>query len=503
MKILTGAQIAAADRYTIENEPIESIDLMERASEVIAQWICNHIPQGTPLCFFVGKGNNGGDALAVARMLHNVEYPCTAVMAYDKKELGEACRCNLDRLPRGVRVFGAGEVPIPEGSVLVDGLLGTGVKGEVTGPVAGLIDLINGSGLPVVSIDMPSGMLTEFGNAGRKIVRATATLTLEFPKLSLLLPEAGEYAGTVEVLPMELDARFIAAAETPYHYATREWVDSLWLPRPKFGHKGNFGHALLVCGSEGMAGAAVLAAGAALRSGCALVTVHLPREECGVIHATFPSAMVSPDPETVFSRLPSDMEKYNAVGAGSGLGQHPLTVSALERLLSSARRLVLDADALNILAAHPSLQELVPAGSVLTPHPGELRRLTGDWQDDRERMEKAVELASRLQSVVVVKGAHTMICSAGRVVFNSTGNPGMAKGGSGDVLTGYIAGLLARGYDPETAALLGVYIHGEAGDKAAAYFGQEGMNAADLIDFLAECQAGHSACGEAEGNNRV
>lgn len=491
MKILTGAQIAAADRYTIEHEPVESIDLMERASETIAQWVCNNIPQGTPLCFFTGKGNNGGDALAVARMLHNVGFPCTVYTPFNKKALSAECRFNLERLPRGVKVRGVEKIVIPENAVVIDGLLGSGIKGEAAEPVAGLIDLINKLDCPVISIDIPSGMSTEYGNKGRRTVKATTTLTLEFPKLSLLLPEAGESAGEVVVLPIELDARFMEDSDSPYYYMTGADIEALWLPRAKFGHKGNFGHALLVCGSEEMPGAAVLAAGGALRSGCALVTVHLPREERFVIHATNPSALVNGDPKAFFSQLPEDMDKYDAVGVGCGIGQHIVTVAALEKLLLTGKRLVIDADALNIVAASPRLQRLIPPGSILTPHPGELKRLVGEWADDHERIRKTVALSSRLQCTVVVKGAHTMICTAGRIVFNSTGNPGMAKGGSGDVLAGYITGLLARGYGSHEAAILGVYIHGEAGDKAAEYFGQEGMNASDIIDCLAECQAAH------------
>ena len=490
MKILTGSQIREADQYTIEHEPIESLALMERASEVIAQWICNNIPQEQPLAFFIGKGNNGGDGLAVARMLHNVGYSCSVYVLFDKRQLSVECRYNLERLPHGVRVQGMDRVEVAEDAVAIDALLGTGVRGGLSEPVRGAIALVNGLGCRVISIDLPSGMLSEYGNAGREIVYADVTLTLEFPKLALLLSEAGEAAGEIVILPIELDENYKRQARSPYYYADGRYVSELVLPRSRFAHKGTYGHALLVCGSHGMMGAAVLATGAALRSGCGLVTAHVPAEERFVLHTSCPSALVSGDPMSVFSRLPDDMTKYAAVGIGSGVGKHDLSVRAFEALLSCGMPMVIDADALNMLAARPELAGSMPPGCVLTPHLGELRRLVGTWNDDQDRIEKVRTFAARYGCCMVVKGAHTMVCSPdGQLYFNATGNPGMAKGGSGDVLTGYIAGLLARGYEPLSAALLGVYVHGAAGDKAAAYYGQEGMNAADLIDFLGEALA--------------
>lgn len=259
-------------------------------------------------------------------------------------------------------------------------------------------------------------------------------------------------------------------------------------PRREDAHKGDFGHALLVCGSRGMAGAAVLAAMGALRSGCGLVTVHLPESERAVIHCTCPSVMVDSDPQGHFSILPSVLEKYTAVGCGCGLGRHPETAEALSALLDAYRKpMVLDADALNIIAASPELLESVPEGSVFTPHLGELRRLTGAWDSREEMLEKAVALAVKTRSCVVVKGPHSaVIAPDGQVSCNSTGNPGMATGGSGDVLTGLLTGLLASGYESFDAARLGVWLHGRAGDTAASHYGQNGMNSRDIADCLGE-----------------
>lgn len=259
-------------------------------------------------------------------------------------------------------------------------------------------------------------------------------------------------------------------------------------PRREDAHKGDFGHALLVCGSYGMAGAAVLATMGALRSGCGLVTVHLPESERMAIHVTSPSAMVDSDPGAYFSALPSNLDKYTAVGCGCGLGRHPETEAALQALLGAWHRpMVLDADALNIIAVRPELFKSVPDGSILTPHLGELRRLTGEWTSSADMMEKAFRLACRTRSCVVVKGPHSAVIGPdGRVSCNSTGNPGMATGGSGDVLTGLLTGLLASGYPAFDAARLGVWLHGKAGDIAALHYGQNGMNSLDIAGCLGE-----------------
>ena len=479
MKILTGKTIQEADRYTIEHEPISSLDLMERASETLAQWISNHIAQESVLLFVVGKGNNGGDGLAVARMLHGARFDCRVALIFEPEQLSEQCRQNLERLPAEIPVSQGLDFDIDPEVVIVDALLGTGVRGEVRGVVAEAIERINESGCRVVSID---------GNtADRIMVHASVTLTLEFPKLALLLPEAGESVGQLEILPIGLSETYIEQIASPYVYVDEEQVRNIILSRPRFGHKGCFGHALLICGSEGMVGAAVLASGAALRSGCGLVTVHLPREERFAVQANYPAAMVSCDPGAWFTQLPAQIDRYTAIGIGPGLGRHTESVKGLRAVLQCGKPLILDADALNLLAEQPDLLAQIPAGSILTPHLGELRRLIGDWTSDQQRNEKVQELARRLTSIVVVKGAHTMICTPkGTCYFNSTGNAGMAKGGSGDVLTGLITGLRSRGYNALEAAILGVYLHGVAGDKAADYYGQEGMNAGDLADFIGE-----------------
>ena len=484
MKILTGTQIREADQYTIENEPISSIELMERASNTIAQWICNNIDKKHPLLFLIGKGKNGGDGLATARILYHAGYNCAVYLAFQKEQLSEECNYNLEHLPSGVRISDLDN--IDEDTIIVDSLLGTGVKGAIREPLASIIDKVNSFANYVVAIDLPSGMVSEFGNKDQKIIRADVSLTLEFPKLAMLLPEAGEYCGEIKILPIKLCSLYIENEDSLYHFITAELAESIKLKRDKFAHKGSYGHALLICGSKGMAGAAILATGAALRSGCGLVTTHIPAEERYALNMAHPSAILSLDDESYFSSLPANASKYSSIGVGCGLGQAPETADTLRQLLISAYKpIVIDADALNIISDHYKMRHHIPAGSILTPHIGELKRLIGEWANEEEKIEQVKRLAANLRSIIIVKGAHSMVCLPdGNCHFNSTGNSGMAKGGSGDVLTGYITGLLARGYSSEHAAILGVYMHALAGDKAAKKYGAEGMNSRDLIKYL-------------------
>ena len=492
MKILTDRQIREADMSTIEREPISSLDLMERAATGIARWIEENVDAGCRLLFCCGKGGNGGDGLAAARILAATGRECTVFLAAAPDELADDPRANLLRLPQGVDVRDITiEYPdIEPNAVIVDALLGVCATGGAREPVRSIIEWINSLSNRVISIDIPSGMPTEWGSdcsVEPAIVRAGTTLTIGFPKLAMLLPESGEYAGNIVVIPVGLDEKFIATADTPYCYITEKWVAGLRKPRAKFSHKGNYGHALLVCGSETMPGAAILATGGALRSGCGLVTVHVPVNERFALIANHPSAMLSLDDGECFSTLPADLERFSAIGIGPGLGCDPQTVLALGKLLTAApdTPLVLDADALNIIAENTNIQKHIPAGSIMTPHPGELRRLVGEWCTDREKLEKASKLARETCSIVIVKGAHSVICTSdGRFMFNSTGAPGMAKGGSGDVLAGLLTGLLARGYDAETASIIGVYTHGRAGERTALQRGEEAMNTSDLAAFL-------------------
>lgn len=484
MKILTGTQIKEADRFTIENEPVESIALMERAAEMIAQEICRRVEEGSELLFLVGKGNNGGDGLAVARMLSRVGFDCSVCMVSGDDDLSDDCRTNYERLPENVKLVDVDELSVNDRTVIVDAILGSGVKDVAHGVVTNVIKLINSVLNTVISIDLPSGMKTEFDNDPENIIHADVTLALEFPKLAMLLPEAGECCGEIEILPIEL----LSEAKSDYYYTEADDLRLMLKPRLKFGHKGNYGHALLICGSKGMTGAAILSTCGALRSGCGLVTAHVPEKEASALHANAPSAMVSGDPGDRFTKLPANLEKFSTIGVGCGLDTAPETADALSELLKATLKpMVIDADALNIIACHPEFRGLIPPHSILTPHHGEFKRLAGEWNGEEEKLTRLRSLASELNCIVILKGSHTAICSEdGRIFFNPTGSPGMAKAGSGDILTGLLTGTLAQGYSPENAALIGVWLHGRAGEKAEGYFGHDGMNSADIIDFIPE-----------------
>ncbi|MCC8036504.1 MAG: NAD(P)H-hydrate dehydratase [Rikenellaceae bacterium] len=489
MKILTGGAIKEIDKATMKTEGISSLELMERASEEMARTICESVCETDSLLFFIGKGNNGGDGLAVARMVANIGFRCGTVMLYPADELSMDCKFNFERLPEKINIYNWGEeFPANDYDLVVDAILGSGLKGTAEGVAKEAISYLNGLSKKVISIDIPSGMSPEPPAGSGAIVKADLTITIQFPKLSMLLPESGNRCGDIKIVDIGLDTKFTDNSDS-YFFTTQEDIIPMLESRPKFSNKGSFGHALLICGSSEMFGAAILSVGGALRSGCGLVTAHIPGKQSAALLATAPSAMVScADKKDHFTSLPFDLEKYNVCGCGPGLGQREDTVQALTRLLHAFDRpMVLDADALNMLSSHPHLQELIPEGSVLTPHPGEFERLVGKWRDENEKLEKLRYLAIRLKSTVVLKGAHTAVCLPDSSIhFNSTGTPGMAKGGSGDVLTGLITGLMARGYTGPQASVLGVYLHGLGGEKAAEYYGAEAMNSADLPDFIAE-----------------
>lgn len=488
MKILLGKQIKEADEYAINHEPISSLDLMERASTALSAELINHVELGSHLLFLIGKGNNGGDGLAIARMLSARGYSCSVCCLFEREALSEECRANLNRLPVNVEVVDLGslfsDAVITNDTVLIDALLGSGVRGRTSEPIASVIVAINQLSNKKIAIDIPSGMNTEW-QENSLIPKVDVTLTIEYPKLGMLLPDVGDYCGKIIVVPIGLSNEFMTRAETPFFYCDKEYIRTLLKDRSRFSYKNNFGHTLLICGSKNMSGAATLAVGGALRSGCGLVTAHLPYDERFGIMSNFPSVMFSFDRKEYFSELPSELSKYSSIGIGCGLGQSAETVNALKKLLVEVScPLIIDADALNIIANY-KLHRFIPKGSILTPHLGELKRLVGKWGDEKEKIEKVRTLAFEGQSVIVVKGANTLICNPlGYCFFNSTGNAGMAKAGSGDVLTGLMAGLVARGYPVWEAALVGVYLHGLAGDIASLNIGIEAMNSSDIIDGI-------------------
>lgn len=486
MKILTGKQIKEADQYTIANEPISSIDLMERAAVALSGELEKLVDKSSPLLFIIGRGNNGGDGLAMARILAERGFKSSVYCLFGEEVLSEDRRTNLQRLPPNVSIL-LPDFIVAEDAVIVDAILGSGVRGTVSEPIASIIKRINIYPNLVISIDLPSGMSTEWQQEMDTLICADYTLTIQFPKLAMLQPDYGKYCGEVRIVPIGLNEDFFEKADSNYFFCDEKTIVSILAEkRNKFAFKNNFGHALLICGSKNMSGAATLATGAALRSGCGLVTTHIPYNERIGIMSSYPSAMMSFDDADFFSCLPDNLDSYSSIAVGCGLGQAPETILALESLLKSVKSpIVFDADALNIIAANSNLRQFIPRESILTPHVGELRRLIGKWKTEEEKFDRVLSFAAEIDSYIVVKGAYTVVCCPdGKCWFNSTGNAGMAKGGSGDVLTGLLAGLLARGYNSFDAARIGVYIHGLAGDKAAGDLGQEAMNSRDIIDYL-------------------
>lgn len=494
MKLFTCKQIAGIDQLTMKMEPIASIELMERASFKVADWLIQNIDHKRNIYFFAGPGNNGGDALAVARMLAGCHLNCTVYLAGFGHGLKGDPALNWQRLEEQnlaiLRKIDSEET-IPEiasDSIIIDGLFGSGLNKPLEGLAATLVLRINQSGATIISIDIPSGLFGEDNsdNDLSAIIRANHTLTFQFPKLSFLFPENSQFVGEWTILPIGLHSEAIAQTESNYHFLTKEFISEKIKKREKFSHKGNYGHALLIAGSYGKMGASVLASRACLRSGVGLLTCHIPQLGYEIMQISVPEAMISVDnSETVFSEIP-DLSSFSAIGIGPGLDKKQETQQALKALLQAKPgKLVIDADALNILSENQDWYGLLPEKTILTPHPKEFERLAGASVNSFARLQKQLQFSAANKVIVVLKGAHTCITFPdGRVFFNSTGNPGMGTAGSGDVLTGFILGLLAQNYSPEDAALTGVYLHGLAGDLAASEWGEYSLVAGDIISHL-------------------
>jgi hydroxyethylthiazole kinase-like uncharacterized protein yjeF len=491
MKILTAQQMREADAYTIKNEPIASIDLMERAADILSyKW------GGYPLeklFIFCGPGNNGGDGLALARLLiEGGEQPQVYILSADKyssdfkvnEKRWRELKPHLIHYIKSTKDFPM----ITKEDCVIDALFGTGLSKPISGLAADVITHINASGAKVISVDMPSGLFAdEHTLAENAVVHATRTLTFQSPKLSFFFPENAERVGEWEVLNIELDKEFIAKLPSQKTVITKELVQSFLKPRKKFSHKGDYGHALLITGGWGKMGAAVMTTRACLRMGAGLTTVHLPKHGVPIIQAAAPEAMAQIDFHDMYFTDNIEPDKYSAVGVGPGIGTEEATQTALKHLMLYEKKvpLVLDADALNIISMNKDWLRIIPHHSILTPHPKEFERLTYAMPNDFARHEMQLEFSKAHHVYVVLKGAHTCITTPeGEAFFNMTGNAGMAKGGSGDALTGMLTSLLAQGYSPLESCLVGVYMHGLAGDLAAEKLGMDGMITSDLIEEL-------------------
>ena len=492
MKIFSAEKIKAWDAYTIAHEPIGSLALMERAATACVNWIIAGKYSNKNFRIFCGKGNNGGDGLVIARLLLQQQYEVD-VYIMEQGALGTPdFQTNLQRLHKLThRIhFIQSKEAFPElgkENIVIDTLFGIGLNRKIEGLAAELIHWINSRHVFTISIDLPSGMYADESSLGNVIIKADHTLSLQCWKLGFLMEENAINVGTVHILPIGLHPDFELNEPARNHILTGDLIKNHLLPRAAFSHKRDYGHALLIAGSKGKMGAAVLAAIACLRSGAGLLTVHAP--ECGysILQISIPEAMVSVDEhQDIFSGLPDNLDRYTTIGIGPGLGTAESTAEALITLLKRYQKpMVLDADALNIIAEKGVQYFEIPANSILTPHPGEFERLFGKTSSHFGRMKLAIEQAQKLKLFILLKSKYTLIaCPDGSAWFNPTGNPGMAKAGSGDVLTGVITGLIARGYSPSLAAKTGVYVHGYAGDLALIDLGEDSILARDIIRKL-------------------
>ena len=493
MKIFSSEQIRACDAYTIKASRIQSVELMERAATRCATWIKDNYPRDSLFVVLCGNGNNGGDGLALTRILHQRGFGVKAFVLKLTDHLSADCHANLLRLQQISESLVSYVAPetyitdLPGHIIIVDAILGTGLSRPLEGWLAAFIESLNKLPNQKIAIDIPSGLPADLlADEHASILRVQETLSFQFYKRSFLHPETYRYTGRVHLLDIGLDRTFIQNTNTLYRTIEEEDIRAIFRPRDPHSHKGDFGHAFIVAGSYGKMGAAILAARSALRSGAGLVTTCVP--ECGyaILQSAIPEAMCAITGTDVAERI-EGWERATVVGIGPGIGTSEKTIEAVTEFLDACKSpVVVDADALNIIAANQDLLSKLPKHSVLTPHPKEFARLFGENTNSMIQVDHARIQAMRYGFIIVLKNHFTTVISPeGECWYNMTGNPGMATAGSGDVLTGIITGLMAQGYEPLQAALMGVYIHGKAGDLAAVSRSMEAMIASDITDHLA------------------
>ncbi len=495
MKILTVNQLREADQYTIQNEPIASIDLMERASAACLAWIEKTYSATHSFVIFCGTGNNGGDGLAIGRMLFQKGFNVRIFIVGKIENASQDFITNYNRIKQQkieIHLITMLETfPVfTQNELIVDAIFGTGLNTPVQGVIKEVISKINGTQNDVISIDIPSGLFGEDNqdNDSESIIKASHTLTFEQPKLAFLLPDFGIHAGKWHVINIGLSPIFKEQVKSDFYLLSNEFVKSKFKIRDKFSHKGTFGHTLIIAGSIGKMGACVLSIKAALRSGVGLVTAFTPKCGLQILQTTNPEEMCELSLEENYLAGDLNWKKYNSIGIGPGIGKEIKTMQLIEHLFAHYDGpIVLDADALNLIAEYDSLFDKIPKNAILTPHPKEFDRLFGKSESLYQRLMKQIESSKKLACHIILKGSHSSISTPeGIVYFNNTGNSGMAKGGSGDVLTGLLTGLLAQGYSTEEACKIGVWIHGLAGDFAARNKNEITMTAMDLIECLTE-----------------
>jgi ADP-dependent NAD(P)H-hydrate dehydratase / NAD(P)H-hydrate epimerase len=495
MKLLFASQIRSADELTLQEQGLTSLELMERAAYGCAEWVMKRLNRSYSFVIVCGTGNNGGDGLAMARILREHGYSVRVWLLNFASPRSADNASNLSRFremaPELIsQIDDPNKLPeIPQNAFLVDAVFGSGLSRPLKGDFAKLISALNELPAQRIAIDIPSGLSCDaLPSSSDTVFRANHTLCIQQYKRSFLHPEGGSITGEVHLIDIGLSKTAFQQAETPFHTQSRPEIMPLHRFRSDFAHKGSCGHTLLAAGSRNMMGAAILSGKAVLRSGAGKVSVWIPSGS-QLLHQSIPEALVvTDDAQSHFNstfEMP-DFSGFQAIGIGPGIGTHPETISWFEHVLRKVNcPLVLDADALNILAKRPDLMPKLPKNTIMTPHPGEFRRLFGEYPDSMKAADKSLELAVRHQLIIVLKGRYTTIsCPDGNQFYNLSGNSGMATAGSGDVLTGVITGLLAQGYPPADAARLGVYLHGHAGDLALQFGSRESLIASDIIQYL-------------------
>jgi len=489
MKLVPTNEISRWDAYTIDQSPIKSHILMERAAHAVFLWLDRKFEKKGAYVVICGPGNNGGDGLCIARML-SLKGRKVEVWYMDMKQPSADNQLNMDRLHSCRQVIcrtiaAVDKLPgIPDDYIIVDAWMGTGFRGQWEGLWMKKVTLINNLPNMRISVDVPSGIFDLFGDSSLA-VKADFTLTFQQPKKSFFYPCSARYTGKWIVLDIGLHPGFLAANVTTMRWTEAKFLKNWIIEKDTFLHKGLGGHALIIAGSKYMPGAAVLAVEACAATGAALVSYKVPDEARASLAGRLPEAMVAPWADSDKCPLENFLDKVDVIGIGPGLGHQTDALELVKSALNCRKPLVLDADALNLISQHPQLLAQIPANTILTPHPGEFSRLFGVFENEISRDEVASREAVKRKIIIVLKGAYTRIfMPSGELWFNTTGNPGMAKGGTGDVLTGMITALLAQGYSPERSAVLGTFLHGKAGDIASVRKTPYAMSAADVLSFI-------------------
>ncbi|WP_386808924.1 NAD(P)H-hydrate dehydratase [Lutibacter holmesii] len=491
MYILTSNQIKQADQATIEHKNITSLELMEHAATLCFNWLHSRLQgQNIEIHVFCGIGNNGGDGLVIARHLfqHGYNVHCYIVNFSDKRSDDFLTNYNhLKELGEWPTVISS-EKDFPKvdfEDIVIDAILGNGLTRKPAGFTKNLIQYINSTKVFTLAIDFPSGL---FSNASvidkDSVLRAGHTLTFQTPKLAFLLPENKNFINTWEVLDIGLDENFIESLKPTTHYITKNDVIPMYQSRNKWDHKGTYGHSLIIGGSFGKIGAVTLTTKAALKIGSGLVSAYVPKCGYNILQISIPEAMVEVDSDKLLTHY-NFKTKPSVIGIGPGMGTAEQTAIGFEKFLKNNKiPLVIDADAINLIAQQPTLIEYVPEKTILTPHPKELQRLVGEWKNDFDKLEKVISYSLKHNVLIIIKGAHTTIVDGGFLFVNSTGNPALATAGSGDVLTGIITGFIAQGYSPLKAAIFGVYLHGKTADIALQKTSYETFTSSSILEYL-------------------